>query len=769
LTNKSPSPPDWPSHDGSIVALIDASSSLEAGLINEYLDSTAEGTSHPLTRLRLPASRRHRRFTSVDLEIGGRLSKEDDPLCVPLRVVWLAEEIDGVRRIRARDVFVPGDPRDPNLLRQHVTRARNPDRIRIVMGQPALRSELEKRWSEPTGRTVSDGTTFGEFVALRAWLALERAERRLRGLRYKVPKFLTEDLFWSRPFQSGIARLAKQEGKPEKRMSLRTSRYLKEIAAKHSPYVIDIVNLVTSNMIKAAHQDIDYSADDLREIYQLGDASALVFLPSHKSNFDHLVLQHLLYENELPLNHTAGGINMNFFLIGPLLRRAGIFFIRRDFKTNEPYKFVLRQYIDYLLEKRFALEWYVEGGRSRSGKLREPRLGLLAYVADSYQRGITDDVVLVPVSIAYDQITDVAAYTAEQRGEKKQKESFVWALKFISGLRKRNGSIHIRFGEPLRMSSHLDRALDLSSPEGHLALPKLAFDVSTRINDVTPITPISLVTMALLSQGQRGFTAAETVDILQPFIAFVVERDLPTTSTVAMITADEVGAALEQLLVNGVVTRTDGLTERLYSITHDQHLAAAYYRNTIIHFFITVAITELALVMAEDVEAGTDQSVVIEHALALRDLLKFEFFFSPSDDFANEVRAEIVRYSVDPDSAASLVDLDIEAMLPAKSPFVLRPFLEAYIVVAETLALAGDEPIPEDELASRCLRMGQQMFQRGEILSKEAMTSSLYASGIQVASNRGLLGSNLRSRSAFREELRTIQGALDRIVELSRH
>jgi glycerol-3-phosphate O-acyltransferase len=171
--------------------------------------------------------------------------------------------------------------------------------------------------------------------------------------------------------------------------------------------------------------------------------------------------------------------------------------------------------------------------------------------------------------------------------------------------------------------------------------------------------------------------------------------------------------------------------------------------------------------MAYDEELGTDEAIVIEHAQALRDLLKFEFFFSPREDFANEVSAEIARYSVDSDSAANLVDIDIQAMLPAKSPFVLRPFLEAYIVVGETLALAGDEPITKDDLADRCFKMGEQMFQKGEILSKEAMTSALYATGIQLAANRGLLDSNLKERSAFRDELRTIQNALDQIVELS--
>src|SRR5207247_7828885 len=124
--------------------------------------------------------------------------------------------------------------------------------------------------------------------------------------------------------------------------------------------------------------------------------------------------------------HTAGGINMNFFPMGGLMRRTGIFFIRRSFKDNEVYKFVLRQYIDYLIEKRFPLEWYIEGGRSRSGKLLPPRFGLLAYVVDSYRRGRADDVALIPVSIAYDQISDVQDYAHEQRGGVKQRESFGW-------------------------------------------------------------------------------------------------------------------------------------------------------------------------------------------------------------------------------------------------------------------------------------------------------------------------------------------------------
>jgi glycerol-3-phosphate O-acyltransferase len=753
----------WPTESGPFVALVDASSSFEADLIASWIHDATGSVDDPIDIFRLPPSRRQRPFGSVDPAIGERLAGEDDPLCVPIRVVWLAEERDGVRRVRLSDLLKPGDPRDPNFLLQHIIVRRHPDRCLIVVGEPARRSDLEKRWSAPSGRGPADGTTLGEFVALQAWMTLEREERHVRGLRYKVPRFLREDLFWSRPFQAGIQRLARQEGKPEKRMQQRTGRYLKEIGAQHSPYMIDLLNGITTKAIEAAHHSVDYSEAELRAIYRFAEEEPIVFLPSHKSNFDHLVFQHVLYENGLPLNHTAGGINMNFFLIGPLLRRSGIFFIRREFRDNAPYKFVLRQYIDYLLEKRFALEWYIEGGRSRSGKLREPKMGLLAYVADSYQRGITNDVILVPVSINYDQITEVGSYTVEQRGGKKEAESFAWALRFLGSLRRQNGRIFLRFGEPLALSDHIDRDEDLSSPEGQLALPKVAFEVSTRINDVTPITAISMVTLALLSEENHGLTVAETASRLTPFMSFVAERDLPTTDDLPFASHDEITAALDALVLSGVVTRIDGLTDRVYSIGEGKHLAAAYYRNTIIHFFVNAGITELALGICARRGGSMTRASVVDRALEIRDLLKFEFFFSPSDEFADEIRDEVGRYTVDGDKDDD-VGFARDSFHP-KSPIVLRPFFEAYYVIASALASQGPEPLSESDLAERALAMGYQLAAHGDISNQEAVSTALFATGIKLVASRGLLNGSERDREALRLELREILDTLDAIGE----
>jgi glycerol-3-phosphate O-acyltransferase len=335
--------PAWPVEaEGPVLLLIDAETSIEHELIKAWIDRNQPDDVR-VDIAHIPASRRIRRRRRSDPRLEARIGKHDDPIMVPVRIVWLATERDGKRRVSLKDFLVFGDPRDPNVVRQRWIRTFQPDRIRIVIAESARKSTLEKQWSNPTGRGPAEGTSLSEFIALKAWLALERAERSLRGARYKVPKFLREDLYWSRGFQRGVSRLAIQEDTPLNKMQRKTAHYLKEIAATHSPYVIDIVTGIMAWILSLGYQNLEYSTEDLRELYQIGETDSLVFLPSHKSNSDHLVLQYVLYQNEFPPNHTASGINLNFFPIGPLLRRTGIFFIRREFKTNEPYKLVLRQ------------------------------------------------------------------------------------------------------------------------------------------------------------------------------------------------------------------------------------------------------------------------------------------------------------------------------------------------------------------------------------------------------------------------------------------
>ena len=560
-------------------------------------------------------------------------------------------------------------------------------------------------------------------------------------------------------------------------MALRTRRYVGEIAAKHSPFVIDLVTGAIRWLIKRAYTDLNYDEEELAALYELSQNHPLVFLPSHKSNFDHLVLQYVLYKEGLPPNHTAGGINMNFFPVGPFIRRSGVFFIRREFRDNESYKFVLRRYVDYLLEKRFPMEWYIEGGRSRSGKLRPPRYGMLAYVVDSFLRGSSEDVVLIPVSIAYDQIQDVGSYAAEQSGEAKESESLKWLVSTVRGVRNRYGGIHVRFGAPLSVKAFLalqDDMPDDPDDTRNPAIPKLAFEVAVRLNEVTPVTPTSLVALALLSADSRSLTVAETARLLEPYLDFVARRDLPMSEKLHLDQTDQIAATLDEMVAAGVVERFDGASGALYRIRDKQHLAAAYYRNTIIHFFVNRSITEMALVhIVEDGYEGKLRRAILNEALRIRDMLKFEFFFSNTDDFEQEIRDELADH--DPELRQHLKDGDAAAILARFQPFIsdaiLRPFFEAYRVIGDIIEQhAYESGLDKDGIRPEALDLGRQYLLQGLVDKKASVSKVLFESALSLADNRGLFNdgpTSIADREAFAAELRDAVEHLKALTRLS--
>jgi glycerol-3-phosphate O-acyltransferase len=772
--------PDWPAAAGRrVVFLLDAASPLEARLLRDWIARHRPPGEARDEAVLVPSSRRRRR-RRLDPRLEPLLASGDDPLLAPLRAVWRASERAGEREVRLSDLLRLGDPRDPSRLRESWIARVHPERCWIVAGEPAPASELRERWRAACGSDTGQTLGFAEFVARQAQLALERAERQLRGARYKVPRFVHEDILSRPAFRGGIAVLARRLGQDEKRVQRTAARYLREIAATHSPFVIDLVVQIWRALYTRAYGRLRYEPAGFDQLRSLAQRHPLVFLPTHKSNLDHAVLQYALHENGLPPNHTAGGINMNFFPLGPLVRRSGVFFIRRSFKDNEIYKFVLRSYIDYLVEKRFPLEWYIEGGRSRSGKLLPPRFGLLAYVVDAYRRGRSEDVLLQPVSIAYDQISDVGDYAAEQRGAAKERESFGWFLRVIRRLGSQHGDVHLRFAEPISLQKALgpqDPSAEPNADEESVALQKLAFEVCFRINQATPITPVSLVTLALLGRGDRAQSLEEVRESLRNLVSYVARRRLPITDELSSEDPEGVRRTLDALVGSGVLACYGEGPEPVWMVAPDQHLAAAYYRNSVAHFFVNGAIGELALLRAGEDGVADRRREFWEEASRLRDLLKFEFFFAEKELWRGELRQELALH--DPGWEERLAEGQgaIQALLPRLRPFhshrILRPFLESYRVVADALARSDPgEAFDEGAFLRQCLALGRQYVLQRRIRSAESVSQVLFGNALRLARNRQLLsppGDALREgRLAFATEVRDALRRVDAIDALVR-
>jgi glycerol-3-phosphate O-acyltransferase len=461
---------------------------------------------------------------------------------------------------------------------------------------------------------------------------------------------------------------------------------------------------------------------------------------------DPLVLQDVLHEHDFPRNHLLGGDNMAFWPIGSLGRRAGIIFIRRSFGSDAVYKLAVREFIGHLVAKRFNLEWYIEGGRTRTGKLRPPRLGLLRYLAAAIDDGRAEDAILVPTSIVYDRLPEVGSLTSEVAGAKKRAEGLRWMADYIRAQRRNVGVARVSFGEPLSLRQTLADA-----GEGHTRLGKVAFRVCDGINRVAPITGTSLVTLALLGARDRALTLRQIECVAEPLLDYLERRGVLGPLDQLRHPAGLRGA-LDGLVEAGAATVYTGGTEPVWAIAPGGHQVAAFYRNGALHHFVTRAIVELALPRAAQGPTGDLLSAILDEALRIRDLLKFEFFFADRERFRDEIVAELElldpmwrKQTSSPIEAMSL--LADSGMLVADRS--LQSFVEAQLVVAQRLAARDPRaPVDRDELLDECHGVGRQLVMQGRVHRAESVSRALFVAGLDVAANRDLLAPG---RDAVRE------------------
>ncbi|HXP20538.1 MAG TPA: glycerol-3-phosphate 1-O-acyltransferase [Streptosporangiaceae bacterium] len=676
-----------------------------------------------------------------------------DTVVTAIRVAWLPRERGGERRVYWSDVLSQVNPRRPPVFWQTRIVRREPDRARIVVAEPATVAALRERWSG-TG-------SFAHFVSRQARLALDRSERGLLGYRYKVPKDVIEAIEDSPGFRAEIAELAARCELTEPEAAGRARESLDSLVASMSPIAVDLL----SGALRPLHArawDVQADTAGLDRLRELNRRHALVFLPSHRSYADPLLLADVLAEHDFPRNHVLSGDNLRLWPIGPLARRAGIVFIRRRIGDDEVYKLALREYLGYLLAKRFNLEWYMEGGRSRTGKLRPPRYGLLAYVAGAVARGRAEDAYLVPVAITYDQLREVSAMAAEQGGAAKKAEGLGWLASYARGQLTRVGTVHVRFAEALSLREALEPGGGDENPDAwRLSLQKVAFEVAVRINRVTPVTATALVTLALLGVRDRALTLGQVRGVLEPLRSYLAERGLPHSGDV-LRTNTGVRDALGALAQQHVVTVYTGGEEPVYAIERGQHLVAAFYRNSAIHHFVDRAVAELVM-LSEPADRW-------DEAMRLRDQLKFEFFFPDKASYRAALGAELERLDPGWETVADgRAVLERSDLLVANR--VLRSFLDAQLVVADRLAARHPRhPVEEKEFLDECGGVGQQMLLQGQLHGPESLSRELFSSAMKLAANLDLIDPGreelARSRQAFAARLRDVVARLVMIDEI---
>ncbi|AXQ31084.1 glycerol-3-phosphate acyltransferase [Solimonas sp. K1W22B-7] len=510
----------------------------------------------------------------------------------------------------------------------------------------------------------------------------------------------------------------------------------------------------------------------LARLRQLNDRHALIFLPSHRSYADPFVMTKTLQEHGVSRTHILGGDNLRFFPFGPIARHSGGVFIRRSFKDDEVYKLVLQEYLGHLAASGSNLEWYMEGGRSRTGKLRPPKYGLLSYLVGAIRNGQAEDVILVPTSITYDQLHEVRAMLDDELSGHKPKEGLAWLAAYARMQRRWIGKVHVRFGEPMSLSQRLSQ----ESGETRNTVAKIAFEVFQRINQATPVTAQALVTLALLSAGERALTLDEVQRHVHPLLDYAHARSLPTSQIENLRHHSGVLDTLDSLVGTGVVSRYDEGLEPVFAIEPGQHGVAAFYRNSAVHWFVNRAITELALWHTLNLDVENLEAEARRRTLALRDLLKFEFFFSEKHAFRDELLEEASLW--DPGWRERSKTREQRLALLKNANFliahtVLPSFLGAYFIVSDRLAAhPNTRPIDRKQFLDECVTVGRQYLLQKRLLTPESISRELFTNALRLADNRKLLtpgGAELgERRRAFAKECADAVAATAALGELNR-
>lgn len=367
---------------------------------------------------------------------------------------------------------------------------------------------------------------------------------------------------------------------------------MEEIAANFTYEAVRLSDRVLSWTWNRLYQGINvHNAERVRKLAQ--DGREIVYVPCHRSHMDYLLLSYVLYHQGLVPPHIAAGINLNFWPAGPIFRRLGAFFIRRTFKGNKLYSTVFREYLGELFSRGYSVEYFMEGGRSRTGRLLEPKTGTLAMTIQAMLRGGKRPITLVPVYIGYEHVMEVATYAKELRGATKEKESLI---QMVRGLRKlRNlGQGYVNFGEPIPINNWLNQhvpewresidPIEAQRPSWLTpTVNAIANTVMVNINKSAAANAMNLCSTALLASRQRALTREQLLEQLDCYLQLLRNAPYAEDATTPNQTPEEL---LQHALQMGKFEVEKDNIGELIILPREQAVLMTYYRNNIQHMLV---------------------------------------------------------------------------------------------------------------------------------------------------------------------------------------
>jgi len=635
----------------------------------------------------------------------------------------------------------------PGKIRKAVTLIRHPGKIFVELSQPL---NLRQWLNQPA---YADKTDDYKALQLRRELLLQHNRHRqsITGPVLKSSEEIKEAILTGETMQRFIKKHAASRKEPIHKIKKKADGYIDEIAARYSPFAIRMLSYFVGWIVNSMFDGAVIDKPGLAKVKAMSQKGPLILIPCHKSHIDYLILSYVLYHNNMPCPHIAAGKNLSFWPLGPIFRAGGAFFLRRTFKGAILYSRVFSAYIHKLLEEGFNIELFIEGGRSRTGKLLAPKLGLISILLDAYRNGACEDMIFVPVYIGYDRIIEEHAYIHEVEGGKKESENLSQVIRARRFLKKRYGKIYINYHEPIAASEFLggqptpfDR---MPAKEVNALCRQLGWRIVNAIDKQTVATPHGLVAAAILNIARPRFTQEELMETANTYLTFAMSQEVKLADTFVLNPDLAMNYAVNhylsrKLLENASNEKGHPEDQTEYTVNTAKRSLLEFYKNNCISYFVPAAFSAMAI-LKKDAFQFNATDLHEEHQF-MRNFFKYEFAFDMDRPSTYAVRKTIKAFIDDailmphptiPDryqiTSSGYRKLKLFAAF-------LKPYFESYRVVLAFIRANRKENLETKEKLKKIQSIGLQMVKKREIELVESVSKINYSNGLQYFANKGI-------------------------------
>ncbi len=684
----------------------------------------------------------------------------------------------------------------------------NPSRGLVTCGEPV---SIDKIIEE---NPDSDDEEIARTATWTLHRAIDGEEKIVRGPLMKTAAQVKNEMMSNPEFVGRVEELGAEAGMSAKAARRRAAKCIKEVAADFRIGYIEFFCIVLTPIFKRVFSSFVVDRDAINTIREESKNSTVVLVPCHRSHIDYLIISYLLYLQGVIPPHIAAGANLSFFPMGHLFRHSGAFFIRRKVAGDSIYGLTLSRYIRKLLKEGHSMEFFIEGGRSRTGKTLPPRFGLLNYIADAICDGTVRNVTIIPLALSYERIMEVESYTRELAGKDKQKEDLTGLVKSAQVLDSRYGRLYLTAGRPIRLAEFMQKQLgkpasELTDEEKRYLITKVGYLILTRINGATVVNPSGLVACTLLSHHRRGMSMTRFLETAGFLLDVAAKRGYPISITLeraaksamqslarAKEKATEEGnsrlpdlargraissileEALEMFGAQGYVASEQFDDEAVISVMPHARIFLNYYRNNVIHVYQREALVALSL-YSRNHQPKIRVSEVEDDTQFLSKLFKKEFIFRVGD-FERGILAALIALEKDDivrrddNGCVFLVPENLDRLLIFRN--MVLPIVESYLVCARYAPMVRWKGAQRSrDLARAVLNRASKDYREGEVTCQEALsTVSLQNALARYVSmdvlktvDSGIDAGKIRfARGSALENLRQIELKLTRFVDV---